>query len=65
MNTKTLLVRTVVTFAALAAAGIGLAVGARGLASPFEQTVLVAVGSAMFGGALAFLLVRVFSLLEK
>ena len=64
MNTRVLLIRTVVTFAALAMAGIGVAVGARGMASPFEQTVLVAVGSAMFGGALAFLLVRVFTLLE-
>jgi hypothetical protein len=65
MSTKNLIVRTTVTFAALAAAGIGMAVRARGLADGFDQTVLVAVGSAMFGAALAFFLVRVFSLLEK
>ena len=65
MNTKTLITRTVVTFAALALAGIGMAVGARRLADSFDQTVLVAVGSAMFGAALDFLLVRMFSLLEK
>ena len=65
MNTKTLLTRTVVTFAALAAAGIGMAVGVRNLTNSFDQTVLIAVGTAMFGAALAFLLLRVFSLLEK
>lgn len=65
MNTKTLLVRTVITFAALAAAGIGMALGARNIVSPFDQTVLVAVGVAIFGASLAFFLVRVFSLIEK
>jgi len=65
MNTKTLITRTVVTFAALAVAGIGMAVRARTLADPFDQTVLIAVGVALFGASLAFLLVRVFSLLEK
>ena len=65
MNTKTLLVRTIVTFAALSVAGIGMTVGARELTNSFDQTVLVAVGSAMFCAALAFLLVRVFSLIEK
>lgn len=65
MNTKNLIARTVVAFAALAVAGIGMAVGARTLTDGFDQTVLVAVGSAMFGAALAFMLVRVFSLLEK
>ena len=65
MNTKTLLIRTMVTFAALAVAGVGMAVGARNLASPFDRDVLIAVGVAMFGAALTFLLVRVFSFLEK
>lgn len=65
MNTKNLITRTVVAFAALAVAGIGMAVGARSLADGFDQAVLVAVGSAVFGAALAFMLVRVFSLLEK
>ncbi len=65
MNTKTLLTRTIVTFAALAMAGIGMAVGARNLVNPFDQNVLIAVGAAMFGAVLAFFLVRVFALLEK
>ena len=65
MNTKTLLTRTVVTFAVLAVAGVGMAVSARNLANPFDQTVLIAVGTAIFGASLAFFLVRVFALLEK
>lgn len=65
MNTKNMITRTSIVFAALAVAGIGMAVGARTLTDGFDQSVLVAVGSAMFGAALAFLLVRVFSLLEK
>ena len=65
MNTKNLITRTVVTFAALALAGIGMAVGARNLTNPFDQTVLIAVGTAIFGASLAFFLVRVFSLIEK
>jgi len=65
MNTKTLLTRTVVTFAALAVAGIGMAVGARNLVNPSDQTVLIAIGIAIFGASLAFFLVRVFSILEK
>lgn len=65
MNTKTLLTRTVVTFAALAVAGVGMAVSARNLANPFDQTILIAVGTTIFGASLAFFLVRVFALLEK
>jgi hypothetical protein len=64
MSTKNLIVRTTITFTALAAAGIGLAVRARDLADGFDQTVLIAVGCAIFGAALAFFLVRVFSLVE-
>ena len=60
MNTKTLLTRTVVTFAALAVAGVGMVVGARNLANPFDQTVLIAVGTAILGASLAFFLVRFF-----
>ena len=52
-------------FAALAVAGIGMAVGSRILADPFDQIVLIAVGVAIFGASLAFFLVRVFSMLEK
>ena len=65
MNTRNLITQTVVTFAALALAGIGITVGARNLANPFDQNVLIAVGTSIVGAALAFFLVRVFSLLEK
>lgn len=65
MNTKTLLTRTVVTFAVLAVAGIGMVVSAGNLVNPFDQTVLISVGTAIFGASLAFFLVRVFALLEK
>ena len=65
MNTKNLTTRTVVVFAALAVTGIGMAVGAGNLADAFDQTVLIAVGCAIFGASLAFFLIRVFSLPEK
>lgn len=65
MNTKSLLTRTVVVFAALALAGLGLALSARFTAEALDQTTLVAVGSALFGAALCFFLVRVFSITEK
>ena len=65
MNTKNLITRTAVIFAALAVAGIGMALGARNLADAFDQSILIAVGVALFGASLAFFLVRVFSLLEK
>ena len=65
MNTKNLITRTAVIFAALAVAGIGMALSARNLADAFDQSILIAVGVALFGASLAFFLVRVFSLLEK
>ena len=65
MNTKTLITRTAVTFALLAIAGILMAVGAKTMPPGVDQTILISVGAAMFGGALAFFLVRVFSIAEK
>ena len=65
MNTKNLINRTVVTFAALAVAGISVAVSGRFMADAFDQSVMVAIGSAMFGASLAFFLLRFFSLIEK
>jgi len=65
MNTKNLITRTVVTFAVLAAAGIGVAVSGKFMADLFDQSVMVAIGSAIFGAALAFFLVRIFSIVEK
>ena len=65
MNTKTLITRTTVTFITLAIAGILMTVGAKTMPAGVDQTILISVGSAMFGAALAFFLVRVFSLVEK
>ena len=65
MNTKTLITRTAVTFALLAIAGILMAVGAKTMTDAVDRTILISVGSAMFGAALAFFLVRVFSIAEK
>jgi hypothetical protein len=65
MNTKTLVTRTVIVFVALAIAGLFLAMSGRSLADSSDQIVLVAVGSAMFGAALAFFLTRIFALTEK
>lgn len=65
MNTKTLIARTTVTFAALAASGIFMAVSAKTMTDAVDQSILIAVGSALFGAALAFFLVRVFGLIEK
>jgi hypothetical protein len=65
MNTKNLIVRTTVTFAALTLAGVCMAVGARSLANAVDQNILIAIGAAMFAAALAFFLIRVFSLVEK
>lgn len=65
MNTKTLVTRTAVAFVILAIAGILMAVGAKTMPDPVDQMILIAIGSALFGAALTFLLVRVFSLVEK
>jgi hypothetical protein len=65
MNTKSLINRTILTFAALAVAGVSVAVGARFVPNALEQTILVAVGSAIFGAGLTFFLVRFFALIER
>ena len=65
MNTKNLIVRTTLTFVSLALAGIFMAVGAKTVTDAVDQSILIAVGSALFGAALAFFLVRVFGLIEK
>ena len=65
MNTKTLITRTTVIFAALAMAGIVVAVSAQSVAAGLQQIVLVAIGSALFGSALTFFLIRLFSIMEN
>ncbi len=65
MNTKQFIIRTGVIFTALALAGVGVAVAAQLVLDAFAQTVLVAIGSAIFGAGLAFFLVRISALTEK
>ena len=65
MNTKNLIVRTVIIFIALTFAGIGTTLSAKLVADALEQMVLVAVGSALFGAALTFFLIRILSIEEK
>jgi hypothetical protein len=65
MNTKNLITRTTLIFIALAVAGISVAVSARFVMDVLEQTIMIAVGSAIFGAALTFFLVRLFTLVEK
>jgi threonine/homoserine/homoserine lactone efflux protein len=65
MNTKSLITRTVIVFAALAVAGLVVAVSAQSVAEGLQQTIMVAIGSALFGASLTFFLVRLFSILEN
>lgn len=65
MNTQSIITRTTIVFAALAITGIVVAASAQFVMSDLEQTILVALGSAVFGAALAFFLIRLFSLGEK
>jgi len=65
MNIKQIITRTALTFAALTIAGITVAASARIISDALAQTVMVAIGSAMFGAGLTFFLVRIFALLEK
>ena len=65
MNSKRLIVQTVILFVLLAFAGIGMALSAKLVTDAVEQIILVAVGSALFGAALTFFLIRILSIEEK
>ena len=65
MNTKDLIKRTSVTFLGLAIGGIIMVLSAKTMTDPVDQSILISVGSAVFGAGLAFFLVRIFSLVEK
>lgn len=65
MNTKKGLTQVVVLFVSLAVAGIGIAVGAQFAPGDFAQTVMVAIGSAVFGAGLTFFLIRMGELFDK
>jgi len=64
MNTKQIVTHTTTIFAGLALVGIAVTVSAQVVSSDFAQTLMVAIGSAIFGSGLTFFLVRM-SNLEK
>lgn len=57
---KQMLVRIVITFVLLVAGGITMIAIGTAAADAFMQTLLVSVGAATFGAALAFFLVEMF-----
>jgi len=65
MNTKNLIARTTLTFVALTIAGIFMTVSAKTMIDAVDQSILISVGSAVFGAGLAFFLIRIFSIVEK
>jgi len=65
MNTNKLVTRTAIVFAALCIAGISVAVSAQFVMEAFDKTIMIAIGSAIFGAGLTFFLTRIFALLEK
>jgi hypothetical protein len=64
MNTQSLLTRTIITFTVLAVAGVGVITGAQWVSQPYAQSVLISIGSAVFGAGLTFFLIRMFALGE-
>ena len=65
MNTKNSITRTVVVFVALAVAGIAVALSARFVMSTLEQSIIVGVGSSLFGASLTFFLIRILAITER
>ena len=65
MNTKQFVTRTTTLFAGLALAGIVVAVSAQIVPDAFAQTLMVTIGSAIFGSGLAFFLIRMSHLENK
>jgi hypothetical protein len=65
MNTPKNFTQAGVLFASLSLAGIGIAVGAQFVLGDFAQTVMVAIGSAVFGAGLTFFLIRMSELFDK
>ena len=65
MNTKKLIARTVIIFTALTIAGMIVIISAQSVSNAFEQTIMVATGSAIFGAGLTFFLMRITNPYEK
>ena len=64
MNTKQNVTRTAAIFAGLTIAGVVVAVASQVVPNDFGQNLMIAFGSAIFGSALTFFLIRM-SKLEK
>lgn len=64
MNTKQIVTRTTAIFSGLTIAGVVVAVTSQIVPNDFAQTLMIAFGSAIFGSALTFFLIRM-SNLEK
>ena len=65
MNTTRLVTRTAAIFAALAIAGISVAVSAQFVVDALDRTLMIAIGATIFGAGLAFFLTRICALIEK
>lgn len=65
MNTKQDITRTTTIFTGLALAGIAIAVSSQVVSSDFAQTLMIAIGSAIFGSGLTFFLIRISNLENK
>jgi len=62
MNTKQNVIRTTAIFAGLTIAGVVVAVASQVVPNEFAQTLMIAFGSAVFGSALTFFLIRMSNL---
>ena len=65
MNTNQRIVRSVVIFVSMTISGIGVAIGALVVPDPFAQSIMVSIGSTMFGAGLTFFLIRMVTILDK
>ena len=65
MNTKQTVTPTTTIFTGLALAGIAIAISAQIVSNDFAQTLIVAIGSAIFGSGLTFFLVCMSNLENK
>lgn len=65
MNAQSLLARTIITFTVLTVAGVGVVTGAQWVSQPYVQSVLIGIGSTIFGAGLMFFLIRMFPLGER
>ncbi len=62
MTTKQLISRITIIFVTLTVAGISVAVSALVVPNALAQTIMVAIGSAIFGAGLVFFLIRISTL---